>query len=159
MKKIFMVAVMMLMSVGAFAQAGQMGFGANLNYGTDDGYSQLGIGAKFKYEFIDNLRGEASAKYFLKKDDISYWNANLNINYLFHIGDKFTVYPIGGIGLLGFKVADYSDSCLAFNFGPGCEYALTDNLKLEAEAIYQTGSKNSVTWDWYIFSAGIVINF
>ena len=44
-----MVAIMMLMSIGAFAQAGKMGFGANLNYGTDDGYSQLGIGAKLKY--------------------------------------------------------------------------------------------------------------
>ena len=158
MKKVFMIAVLMLMSIGVYAQAGKMGFGANLNYGTDDNYSQLGVGAKFKYEFIDNLRGEASGKYFLKKDDISYWNANLNFNYLFHIGDKFTVYPIGGIGLLGWKVDDFSDSALAFNFGPGCEYYITDKLKLEAEAVYQTGKKNSVTWDWYIFSAGIVID-
>ena len=159
MKKVLMIAVMMLMSIGAFAQAGQMGVGANLNFGTDSGYSQFGIGAKFKYEFIENFRAEASAKYFLKKDEISYWTANLNLNYLFHINDKFTVYPIGGIGLLGWKVGDHSDSTLAFNFGPGCEYAIADNLKLEAEAVYQFGSKNSVTWDWMIFSAGIVYNF
>ena len=31
--------------------------------------------------------------------------------------------------------------------------------KLEAEAVYQTGKKDGVTWDWYIFSAGIVIDF
>lgn len=159
MKKVLMIAVMMLLSVGAFAQAGTVGIGANLNYGTDDNYSNLGLGAKIKYEFVTNFRADASAKYFFKKDEVSYWNTNINLNYLFHIGDKFTVYPIAGIGLLGFKVDDYSDSALAFNFGPGCEYAIGDNLKLEAEAVYQTGKKDGVTWDWYIFSAGIVFNF
>ena len=52
-----------------------------------------------------------------------------------------------------------NSSAIAFNFGPGCEYYITDKLKLEAEAVYQTGKKDGVTWDWYIFSAGIVIDF
>ena len=36
---------------------------------------------------------------------------------------------------------------------------MAEEKKLEAEAVYQTGKKDGVTWDWYIFSAGIVIDF
>jgi hypothetical protein len=58
MKKLMMIAAMMLMSIGAFAQEGKMAVGANLGYaGYGDGYSPLGLGAKFQYEFVENIRG------------------------------------------------------------------------------------------------------
>ena len=57
-----MIAAMMLMSIGAFAQ-GKMAVGANLGYADyGDGYSPMGLGAKFQYEFIQNLRGEAGSR-------------------------------------------------------------------------------------------------
>ena len=59
MKKLMMVAAMMLMSIGAFAQEGSMAVGAHLGYaGYGDGYSHLGLGARFQYEFVENIRGE-----------------------------------------------------------------------------------------------------
>ena len=45
MKKFMMLAAMMLMSIGAFAQEGAMSVGAHLGYaGYGDGYSPLGLG-------------------------------------------------------------------------------------------------------------------
>ena len=57
MKKLMMIAAMMLMSIGAFAQ-GKMAVGANLGYAAyGNSYNPFGIGAKFQYEFVENIRG------------------------------------------------------------------------------------------------------
>lgn len=49
MKKLMMIAAMMLMSVGAFAQeAGKMAIGVDANYGIKKDASRLGAGAKFQ---------------------------------------------------------------------------------------------------------------
>ena len=68
MKRMAMVVIMALSTTFLFAQEkGEMGTGVNLSYGTKSGFSNFGIGAKFQYNIIDNLRIEPSATYFLKK--------------------------------------------------------------------------------------------
>ena len=64
MKKLMLIGCMLLASVAMFAQKGTMGVGLNLNYGLHSDFKNLGVGAKYQYEFIDHLRGEASFNYY-----------------------------------------------------------------------------------------------
>jgi len=103
MKKIFVIACMMLMSTAMFAQAGKFAVGVNANYGMNSDYKSFGFGAKFQYEFIENFRAEASGNYFLKKDNISLWDANVNFHYIIPLSEGLNVYPLAGIALVGIK--------------------------------------------------------
>ena len=160
MKKLMMIAAMMLMTVGAFAQAGKMGVGANLYYGLATNYKQLGLGAKFQYEFIENFRAEAEGAYFLKKDEVNMYTMNLNFHYLIPVAEDVKVYPIAGVGLLGVKPSEGDGtSMFAWNLGAGAEYQLSDNLKLDLGVRYQCGKKDGVKNDWEIINLGIVYQF
>ena len=151
-----MVAVMMVVALTANAQnePGKMAIGANLNYGMHKDYKNIGFGAKFQYNITDAIRGEASGNYFLKKDGVSFWNVEVNAEYLFKVGDAFTIYPLAGLDLLGTKVGDYSDSELGLNLGAGVEYQLSENLALKAEYNYKTQGNG-----WSLLKFGVVIPF
>ncbi len=97
MKKLLATICVALVSLGASAQTGDKFAGANLSYGTE--IKSLGIGVKGQYFFTDNIRGEASFDYFLKKDGLSMWDVNANVHYLFGVADKIKVYPLAGLGL------------------------------------------------------------
>lgn len=153
MKKLFFVVCTMLISASAFAQQGQKTVGVHGNYMLDSP-NNFGIGANIGYEVIDNLRGVAEFNYFLKKDHVSYWNVEVNANYLFRLASAFTLYPLAGIDLLGCKVGDYSDSKLGLNLGVGAEYQLSNNLALKLEYNYKT------QYDGYsLLKFGVVIPF
>ncbi|MBP5799229.1 MAG: porin family protein [Prevotella sp.] len=142
MKKLFFVICMMLMSVATFAQQGKMTIGIHGDYMIDSP-KNFGFGANIGYEVINNVRGVAEFNYFLKKDHVSFWNVDVNAEYLFRLGDSgFTIYPLAGIALLGSKVdSDYggaSDSKLGLNLGAGVEYQISSNLALKAEYNYKT---------------------
>ena len=122
MKKLFFVICMMLMSVATFAQQGKMTVGIHGDYMIDSP-KNFGIGANVGYEVINNVRGVAEFNYFLKKDGVSYWNVEVNAEYLFKVGDAFTIYPLAGIDLLGISVeGGGSDSKMGLNLGAGVEY-------------------------------------
>ena len=103
MKKLMMIAAMVLMSTGAFAQeAGQMAVGVSL---TDylGSSSRIALGAKFQYCINENFRAEADFKFYPKKDEVTVWNPTLNLHYVIPIIEKLYVYPMGGIGLWGYS--------------------------------------------------------
>ena len=156
MKKILMIACMMIASMSAFAQQGKCTFGINGDYMVDDP-NNLGFGVNMGYELIDNLRGVAEFNYFLKKDNVSYWNVELNAEYLFKFG-SLAVYPLAGVDLLGWKV-DYmgqstNDSKLGLNLGAGVEYQLSPSLALKAEYNYKTQHDG-----YSLLKVGVVIPF
>lgn len=157
MKKLFFVICMMLMSVATFAQQGKMTVGVHGNYMIDSP-NNFGIGANIGYELIDNVRGVAEFNYFFKKDYVSYWNVDVNAEYLFKVGDAFTIYPLAGVALLGYKVdsdlGGASDSKLGLNIGAGVEYQVSSSLALKAEYNYKT------QWDGGSFlKFGVVFPF
>ena len=160
MKRMAMVVVMALSTVFLFAQEkGDMGVGVNLSYGTKSGFSNFGIGAKFQYNIIDNLRIEPSATYFLKKDNVSMYDINANVHYLFGISDSFRLYPLAGVCLLGTS-GDWggesaSASVFGFNLGGGAEYMLTETFSLNFEIKYQIVSD----WNRPVFSIGAAYKF
>ena len=78
---------MTLISASSFAQQGKTSVGIHGNYMIDSP-NNVGIGANIGYELIDNLRGVAEFNYFFKKDYVSYWNLEANVEYLFHLADN-----------------------------------------------------------------------
>jgi hypothetical protein len=162
MKKLFLVAAFAMVS--AFASA-QVAVGVHTLYGT--GVNNLGIGVRGRYDITDKFRADANFNYYFKKNNLEFWDLNANLHYLFNITDKFTVYPMAGLGYANIKSSleykelgivyktndNYGKFCL--NFGGGVDYALTEDLYLNAEVRYQVVSH----YDQTVFSAGIVYKF
>lgn len=180
MKKIVLVAVAALVSLSAFAQQGKLGAGVFGAYATADP-GLIGVGAKVQYNVLDQIRPEASFTYFLKKDGIKSWSADVNVHYIFELG-SVNVYPFAGINYTYVKatmgvpnVKDYlpegfeglvgdvpstvsaSDKKIGANLGCGVEYPLSETIALAAEVkytlnkLYNDGS--------LIVGAGVVFKF
>lgn len=154
MRKLFLTAVIALLSIGAYAQKGQTYLGGQLAYPTD--IESLGIGVKGGYGITDAIRAQATFDYFLKKNNVSWWDLNLDVHYLFPLGNNIKVYPLAGLTYLrgsvdGFTQTvntpdgtvtvgsneSYSDGNLGLNLGGGFQYDLTDKLVLNAEVKFQ----------------------
>lgn len=160
--KSLVVIIAVFMSASVFAQeAGDKAAGGSLNYGSGDGWSSIGIGAKFRYNVTSPIRLEGVFTYFLKKDYVSMWDFSVNAHYLFKAGEKLTVYPLAGLGLSKksasgeFMGYDYnvSDSEFGLNLGGGLDYDLSENMVGNVELRYGTGS------ELIILSAGVVFKF
>ena len=148
-----MIAALMLMSVGAFAQeAGKMAVGADLNMAFDS-KTFVGAGAKLQYSLTENFRLEGKAIYFF--EDYTLWNANAGLQYVIPVADKLFVYPEAGVGVHG------SDSSSIFSFfgGGGIEYYITDKIKATGDLIYQYGKKDGVSFDFPLLSFGAAYVF
>ena len=149
MKKLMMIAAMVLMSTGAFAQeAGKMAVGASLTdyLGSD---SRIALGAKFQYCITENFRAEADLKFYPKKYNYTMVNPTLNLHYVIPIIEKLNVYPLAGLGLWHYSW-DYdilgtnysgSENIFTFKFGAGAEYFITEQFKGFFEAYYQIAKK------------------
>ena len=147
MKKLMMIAAMMLMSVGAFAQ-GKAALGVNAGvalYGNE--YNPFGIGAKFQYEFVEDFRVELAYNYWLQKHDAGLMDIDLNFQYLVPINDKINFYPIFGVnyGMTHGDTYKYlfggQESIFGLQGGAGIEFYLTNNLKANFDFKYQYNKK------------------
>ena len=165
------VIAMLTISLSAAAQLkkGDMDAGVNLLYGTTSGYSDLGLGAKFRYNVIDPVRLAAEFDYFLKKDYMSTWDFSVYGNYLFPVADKLVVYPEIGLGVVGTTVSvptisvpgygnigggSASGSNFALSLGGGVDYQLSPNLVLNGQLRYKT-----ITGGWFNILVGIAYKF
>jgi len=160
MKKLMMIAAMMLMSIGAFAQ-GKFAIGADFNYLIDSDASRMAPGVKLQYEFVESFRAEANFKYYLKKDFVTFWNAGLNLQYVIPVAAGFNVYPMVGAGVFGSSMEGH-DGTTTFEFGggAGAEYFIGENVKLYFDAVYQYGKKEGIkVIDNPILSLGIAYAF
>ncbi len=144
MKRLFLLlAAVMCFSV-ANAQKGEMGVGANVNFGFGytGGYSNIGVGLKYQYSFTDHIRVEPAFTYYFKKDYISMWDAMANVHYVFHLAnDKLNLYPLAGLGVMGVKASvlgySASETKFGFNLGGGVEYKVAKAVAVGAEVKYQ----------------------
>ncbi len=164
MKNFFKMAVvaiaLSMTALVANAQVkGDMAAGAKFAFSTGDGWSNIGIGAKFQYNVMDPLRLEAQFTYFMPKKDgtfgaeskINMWEGGVNAHWLFRLGDKVNLYPLAGLGLLGVKTkVDFGEwgdligaaggsagaSDFALSLGGGVDFKLSQSFFLNAEAKY-----------------------
>ena len=106
MKKLMLIiAVMIGFAANAQAQKGAFELGGSVILGTGDDFTNYGLGARARYSFTDHFRGDLNADYFLKKDDITMYDFNANLHYLFNLGDSgFRIYPLAGIALVHVEV-------------------------------------------------------
>lgn len=173
MKKLFMVAIILMVGVSAaMAQKDVKAVGLNLNYGSE--ISNLGIGAKFQYGITDAIRIEPSFNYYLEKDGFGLWDVNANFHYLFNVAEKINVYPLAGIGYANVKSSygfeydeDYeydgeemegestNSGEIAVNLGVGAEYQLNEKLSIGAELKYQIISN----FNQVVFGVGVAYKF
>jgi outer membrane protein X len=152
------------MSTMAVAQEkGDKAVGGKLALGAGDSYTNLGLGARFRYNVTAPLRLEGSFTYFLPKDHMSMWDSGVDAHWLFSAGDRLTVYPLAGLGILGWRYSydidwlgsSASNSDFTFDLGGGVDFKLTNRLFLNAELKY----KITDYWDRLLLSAGIVCKF
>ena len=168
MKKLFLTLCIALFSVGAFAQEkGDMAVGGSLNFSTDA--SMFGIGARYQYFFIDNLRGDGEFTYYFKKNGVSMFTVLASANYLFNVADNVHVYPIAGLGIghsssssvdinesyMGQTIHITSDGGSSTNFigqiGVGGQYNFTDKFAANFDAKIQFSSATA-----FVIAAGII---
>lgn len=164
MKKIFknalaLVAVALMACTVNAQEKGEMRIGAQMNYGLHSDYKNPGLGVRYQYCITDHFRIEPSANFFFKKDNMTMWDLNFNLHYVFQLAPKFNIYPLGGLTLLGadYDFHDYSDSDTQFgiNLGGGVEYWLTHNFGFNGEVKYQFVDG----WDRPVISAGVMYKF
>jgi outer membrane protein X len=154
MKKLMMIACMMLFSTAMFAEKGDMWLGGGFSYGLSSDYKNFGIGVKGQYELLEKFRADAMVDYFFRHEDVSFFDINLNAQYL--LGeDDFHYYPLAGFCFLG-----HSENALGFpstfkfgfNVGGGAEYNFSDKFKVYGELNYQIVSG----WGRVIPSIGVM---
>lgn len=171
MKNVFKMAIVVVAAtMTAFTasaqEKGDMAAGVNLVLGTGDALTNFGIGAKFQYNILDPLRLEASFTYFLPKDygfgvvKMNMWDLGVNAHWLFRMNDKLNLYPLAGLGILGYnsKIAGIGgggDSDFALNIGGGVDFKVSEKILLNAEAKYKIGG----VWDRFLVSAGVGFMF
>ena len=140
MKKILALVCTMLLGMG-FAQAqvhqGQTAVGANLVYGTE--IESLGLGARFQYGILDQLRAEVGFNGFFEHNHTTWWDVNLNAHYLLGLwNDQLYFYPLAGLNYSMTKVkvpGEKSDeeNHIGLNLGAGIEYELNEHFGVNFE--------------------------
>ena len=142
MKKILLIAFMMVMSIGAFAQSGKFAFGPHFGYaGFGDGYNPLGVGFQGRYYFTDQIRGEFQYEYWFPKDGGNLYGMDFNFHYLIPVDNKFNFYPIVGGTWMISSGGGNSEAIFGLNFGAGAEYLVAENLWLNFDFMYKSAKK------------------
>ena len=140
MKKILALVCMMMLGM-SFAQAqvhqGETAVGANLVYGSE--IASMGIGARFQYGVLDQVRAEVGLNYFFEKNHLSWWDVNINAHYLLGLwNEQLYVYPLAGIN---YTMVDYKgelnekgeENHIGLNLGAGIEYELNEHFGVNLE--------------------------
>ena len=168
MKKILTLICALVLGMGvsqAQVHEAQTAVGANLVYGTE--IKSPGVGARFQYGVLDQLRTEVGFNYFFEHKHNSCWDVNINAHYLLNVwNQKVYIYPIVGINYTMMKygrhteehgtvVASDEDNHISFNVGLGAEYELTEHIGVNLE--YRHTIIRSV--DQGVIGAGINYKF
>ena len=162
MKKLFLLAMIALASVGTNAQTvkGESSLMGNVGYQTN--YERFGLGVQGRYAIANNLRIAPDVTFYFPKDKITGLDVNVNFHYVFNFkenGQGFSVYPLAGIGMQnnfygkksvevdGNKVEmDRSNSTkFAFNLGGGITLPISERSYLNAEARFMFAKDDNVS--------------
>lgn len=138
MKKFFTIVCALMLGMGV-AQAqvhqGETAVGANLVYGSE--IESLGLGARFQYGILDQLRAEVGFNGFFEHKHTSWWDVNINAHYLLGLwNEQLYFYPLVGLNYTMTKVKiDGSDeeNHIGMNVGAGVEYELNEHFGVNLE--------------------------
>lgn len=140
MKKIFTIVCVLMLGMGigqAQVQKGETAAGINLVYGSE--IESMGIGARFQYGILDQLRAEVGLNYFFEHNHMSWWDVNINAHYLVGLwNEKLYVYPLAG---LNYTMVDFKselndlgeENHVGLNLGAGVEYEINEHFGVNLE--------------------------
>jgi len=155
MKKLMMIACMMLFSTAMFAEKGDMWLGGGVSYGFHSDYKNFGIGVKGQYELLTNFRADAQVDHFFKNDGVQISDINVNLEYVIPATDAINVYPLVGLAFVGHSESNFgflNAAKAGFNIGAGAELPVNDKWKLFLDAKYQIVSG----WGRFIPTLGVM---
>ena len=146
MKKLMLIAALMLVSIGVSAQKEQFAIGGNIGVGVyKNSYTPFGFGPKFQFYFWKQWRGEASFNYWTKKkDEGGFMDFNANVHYVFNVAKNVNVYPLAGLTVVtthGLPDGYDNQTLAGVNLGGGAEFFVAPQLKLNLEIKYQYAEK------------------
>ena len=135
MKKILLLVcarVLGMRTAMAQVQQGETAVGANLVYGSE--IESMGIGARFQYGILDQLRAEVGLNYFFEHNHTTWWDVNINAHYLLPVwNNQLYFYPLVGLNytmtrvkLPGMKADE--ENHVGMNVGAGVEYEFTEHF-------------------------------
>ena len=140
MKKILTFVCAMMLGLG-FANAqvhqGETAVGANLVYGSE--IENLGVGARFQYGVLDQLRTEVGFNYFFEHNHTTWWDVNVNAHYLLGLwNQQLYFYPLAGLNytMVNVKVPGVGsdeENHVGLNVGAGLEYELNEHFGVNLE--------------------------
>lgn len=145
MKKLILSFI--LFAIISFVSQAQSKVGVGLAYGSEVENAGIGVNGEFAASDVINI--SPSFIYYFKKNNVSFWELNGNINYIFS-ENSATVYGIAGLNLTGFKIDnpfgdDVTDSELGLNLGIGANFDAGGNLTPFAEAKYVLGDADQLS--------------
>ena len=161
MRKLLLLAMIALASMGANAQTikGEKSLMGNVGYQTN--FERFGLGVQGRYVIANNLRIAPDVTFYFPKDKATGLDVSVNFHYVFNFkkdGQGFSVYPIAGIGMQnnfygkksieidGKEVeTDRSNSTyFAFNLGGGITLPLSGRSYLNAETRFMLAEDDNV---------------
>lgn len=174
MKRLLWMALLIVCAAVAKSQDfGTYAIGVNGCYGVNSDYKHFSVGLKVQGFIGDHWRADISGTYMPKAHNVSMWDLNANMHYVFALGKKVGLYPLAGITFLHAKLhgindipEDYShlidlsgidgygdddEARIGVNAGIGAEYYITLALKVNAEIKYQYAKD----FDRPVFSIGL----
>ncbi len=153
MKKLLTSAFVLILAFGIHSTAtAQISVGGGLGYG--EGVEEFGLKIDGVYTINEDFRAGADIIYFFAETDVTFWELNMNGNYLFVNNDGLIAYALAGINYAKQSVdidgfGSYSNSEVGLNLGAGLEYEL-GFAKLAPEIKYALSSLDQV-----VISAGL----
>ena len=162
MKKIFTFVCLLMLGVGvsnAQVHQGETAAGITLSYGSE--IESLGLGARFQYGILDQLRAEVGFNGFFEHNHTSCWEVNINAHYLLNLRhEQLYIYPIAG---LNYTMVDFKgelnpkgeENHVGLNLGAGLEYEITEHFGVNFE--YRHTIIRKV--DQGVFSLGVNYKF
>lgn len=142
MKKIIIIMVMAIASLGAYAQndmyvGGSVGFWRN----SGDNTTEFKILPEIGYKYSEKITFGAVLGYdynYVNQAKVNLFEINPYARYSFYKNNKFTAFIDGtvgiGLGWTSFKGGDDTDLAATYQIGlaPGVAYNLTDNVSIVA---------------------------
>lgn len=141
MKKIFAALLIAVFATSMSASAqkkGDLSLGGGIAVGTL--IPTMSIGATVQYNIIDQIRLAGNVDYFIKNRGVNTLDITVDGHYLVPLSDRFTIYPVVGVGI-SILMTDFGTRVpFVANIGGGVQYKFNDKLRLSFEIKGRLGS-------------------
>lgn len=134
MKKLLtlVIAAILFCNISASAQTkGDFAVGGGISLGTL--LPTMGIGGVVQYNISDPIRLSGNLDYFIKNKGVNTFDITVDCHYLFPLSDKFSVYPLAGVGVSILFGDGPSRVPFVANIGGGVQYNISQRLHLTFE--------------------------